>query len=162
MIAPSDTASPNRPSQAGTYSDRRFQRSLRLCLANSNEVASNPRASLTPDRVEYTPHWCIAPCIESVGTLKISFILRRLWRFSARCDHYATVCGKLITGCAASVEPARGAAGDAAGCACTIARRAPCSLSSVRQGGRSSVVERQLPKLYVVGSIPIARSIFPT
>ena len=25
--------------------------------------------------------------------------------------------------------------------------------------GRSSVVERQLPKLYVVGSIPIARSI---
>src|SRR5262249_9902207 len=27
--------------------------------------------------------------------------------------------------------------------------------------GRSSVVERQLPKLYVVGSIPIARSRFP-
>jgi hypothetical protein len=26
--------------------------------------------------------------------------------------------------------------------------------------GRSSVVERQLPKLNVVGSIPIARSIF--
>ena len=26
------------------------------------------------------------------------------------------------------------------------------------QGGRSSVVERQLPKLNVVGSIPIARS----
>jgi hypothetical protein len=28
-----------------------------------------------------------------------------------------------------------------------------------RERGRSSVVERQLPKLYVVGSIPIARSI---
>lgn len=27
-------------------------------------------------------------------------------------------------------------------------------------GGRSSVVERQLPKLYVVGSIPTARSIW--
>jgi hypothetical protein len=27
-------------------------------------------------------------------------------------------------------------------------------------GGRSSVVEHQLPKLSVVGSIPIARSIF--
>jgi hypothetical protein len=28
-------------------------------------------------------------------------------------------------------------------------------------GGRSSVVERQLPKLYVEGSIPFARSRFP-
>ena len=34
-----------------------------------------------------------------------------------------------------------------------------CYLSiRVSAGGRSSVVERQLPKLYVVGSIPIARS----
>jgi hypothetical protein len=36
---------------------------------------------------------------------------------------------------------------------------APAWLCSV-QCGRSSVVERQLPKLYVVGSIPIARSIY--
>ena len=28
----------------------------------------------------------------------------------------------------------------------------------LQRRGRSSVVERQLPKLYVVGSIPIARS----
>ena len=33
--------------------------------------------------------------------------------------------------------------------------------AAVRLRGRSSVVERQLPKLYVVGSIPIARSNFP-
>ena len=32
------------------------------------------------------------------------------------------------------------------------------ALKSMRFRGRSSVVERQLPKLYVVGSIPIARS----
>jgi hypothetical protein len=30
--------------------------------------------------------------------------------------------------------------------------------NKIRLCGRSSVVERQLPKLYVVGSIPIARS----
>ena len=35
--------------------------------------------------------------------------------------------------------------------------RDPLSIS--RAGGRSSVVERQLPKLYVEGSIPFARSI---
>jgi hypothetical protein len=31
-------------------------------------------------------------------------------------------------------------------------------IRDVHVGGRSSVVERQLPKLNVVGSIPIARS----
>src|SRR6266545_6375267 len=36
-------------------------------------------------------------------------------------------------------------------------RRDPVSIS--RASGRSSVVERQLPKLYVEGSIPFARSI---
>lgn len=34
----------------------------------------------------------------------------------------------------------------------------PASDYGLRRRGRSSVVERQLPKLYVVGSIPIARS----
>jgi hypothetical protein len=40
-----------------------------------------------------------------------------------------------------------------------IASGASHSVWSVLRG-RSSVVERQLPKLNVVGSIPIARSIF--
>jgi hypothetical protein len=34
-------------------------------------------------------------------------------------------------------------------------------ICEVHVGGRSSVVERQLPKLNVVGSIPIARSSTP-
>ena len=36
--------------------------------------------------------------------------------------------------------------------------RYECSVPKGLSCGRSSVVERQLPKLYVVGSIPIARS----
>ena len=42
------------------------------------------------------------------------------------------------------------------------ARLAPRALLSRRQRGRSSEVERQLPKLNVRGSIPLARSIFLT
>src|SRR5215471_15264740 len=41
-------------------------------------------------------------------------------------------------------------------CAHIAARR--WTLRAIAVRGRSSVVERQLPKLYVVGSIPIARS----
>lgn len=41
-----------------------------------------------------------------------------------------------------------------------MARSCPAwaGMAILQLRGRSSVVERQLPKLYVVGSIPIARS----